>query len=679
MATGDKRLLGTLYINNTKIKRPLKPYGMDANGSVTGDIATYPGGNIEIRDSDASDSNKLQWVEVNDRGKTLLICDRVLFTSVKRDVLNSQGLIYGKTVNIDGKQYKLRSLTGGETHRGSDYYSGGSPNDNEWDRYIVNEGNIPGLPFPSASDRDKNNVHSDYTSPHNTFWNWYNVSSITQEVSPDNLFYMSRGHYSALYVAQFVKANSYPTIGFRPVLEEIKPKFYYDKYNVVKTWNEPPRIGLNDIPTNMNGLYKTKSWDSINKKWVGSGNWEAHEYTNIGSEGFIIDLPGTTLTEYVSRQYARADSKDHLRGYGGRLASSATEGPGARGTLVTSNIVADEGTYPENGKHSDGFWYVKKATANAFPTLILNTTDNRTLYENDTFLIEGQANDSDNGNIINVKYQINGGTIRAIDTKVSDGITPLFFNKQLRFKNGKLLDGETELTTALAENTPHQLRVGSEDDQGGKSAEQIRTFYVVPNRAPVITVDSIANQNDLINSDKLTISGTTSDPDSNDVIVKYKINSGLATQVYSGPAGEWTFDILLKDLLDGENRIVVEVTDTYNFKTSKTIKLNKTANLTPLSESVQRYKIVSPTGSAQGVLLWIQRSEDLVVSAEISMTNGSEQETYTAMTLTNSAPVSLGILEDEFTFQADTAKENINVKLNITGIGAVTLISGVLN
>ncbi len=92
-----------------------------------------------------------------------------------------------------------------------------------------------------------------------------------------------------------------------------------------------------------------------------------------------------------------------------------------------------------------------------------------------------------------------------------------------------------------------------------------------------------------------------------------------------------------------------------------------------------RLPSTNPTGSAQGVLLWIQRSEDLVVSAEISMTNGSEQETYTDMALTNSAPVSLGILEDEFTFQADTAKENINVKLNITGTGAVTLISGVLN
>ncbi len=318
-------------------------------------------------------------------------------------------------------------------------------------------------------------------------------------------------------------------------------------------------------------------------------------------------------------------------------------------------------------------------TNNKVPTINLATSHDVMLFEKDTFIISGTATDADVGNIINVKYQIGAGATHAIATNISDGSTPVSFNKQLIFKESRLWDGTTLITDNLVEGVSYQVTVWSEDDKGGKSAEQMRTFYVVPNRAPVITVDSIANQNDLINSDKLTISGTTSDPDSNDVIVKYKINNGLATQIYSGPAGEWTFDISLKDLVDGENSIVVEVTDTYNFKTSKTIKLNKTANLTPLSESVQRYKIVSPTGSAQGVLLWIQRSEDLVVSAEISMTNGTEQEAYTAMALTNSAPVSLGILEDEFTFQSDTAKENINVKLNITGTGAVTLISGVLN
>lgn len=34
-----------------------------------------------------------------------------------------------------------------------------------------------------------------------------------------------------------------------------------------------------------------------------------------------------------------------------------------RGTLVQSGIVAENGTYPTNGRHSDGYWYVRGSKA----------------------------------------------------------------------------------------------------------------------------------------------------------------------------------------------------------------------------------------------------------------------------------------------------------------------------
>ncbi|MFJ7971334.1 hypothetical protein [Psychrobacillus sp. NPDC096389] len=321
---------------------------------------------------------------------------------------------------------------------------------------------------------------------------------------------------------------------------------------------------------------------------------------------------------------------------------------------------------------------VYPVTSNSAPTININTTDNRTLYENDVITIDGQASDTDNGNIVNVKYSINGGTARAIMVDISDGTKSMPFNRQLTFKGGKLYEGETAISGALYEGTAHQLKVWAEDDKDGKSAEQIRTFYVVPNRAPKLTVNPFAPQSDLINADSVTFSGSTFDSDGNDMVVSYKLNGGLATEVYRGKDGEWSFDVKLKDLKDGENTVGIETVDSYNSKYSETRKINKTANLTPLSKSVQRYKIVSPTGSAQGVLLWIQREESATVSAEISMTNGTEQEAYSAMTLSNTAPVSLDIVEDQFQFQSDTAKENIFVKLNFSG-GAVTLVSGVLS
>ncbi|WP_342540044.1 hypothetical protein MHI39_20120 [Heyndrickxia sp. FSL K6-6286] len=324
-------------------------------------------------------------------------------------------------------------------------------------------------------------------------------------------------------------------------------------------------------------------------------------------------------------------------------------------------------------------------TYNFIPTLTLNSpTDNVTLYETNTLNIEGYAADADNGNIVNARYQLNGGTIRALATGISTGSNTIPFNKQLTFRGGKLYDGDTAVTDELAEGVAHQLKVWSEDDQGGKSPEQLRNFYVVPNRPPALTIDPFATKSDLINADKVTISGTASDPDGNTVVVSYKLNKGMSTEVYRGKDGAWTFDLSLKDLIAGENTVAIEVVDSYNSKTSKTLKLNKNRVATPLLTSEVRYKIDPPSGTAKGVLLWVQRDVGLTVTADISMGLKNEQETYEAMTLTNTAPVSSGVVEDEFVFEASAEKDNIMLKLTLSRESAdvndaITLISGVLS
>ncbi|MBU5214343.1 hypothetical protein [Heyndrickxia oleronia] len=299
-------------------------------------------------------------------------------------------------------------------------------------------------------------------------------------------------------------------------------------------------------------------------------------------------------------------------------------------------------------------------------------------------VINGKVTDADNGNIVNVRYQLDSGTVRALATAISDGATPITFNKQLTFKGGKLYDGETAITNSLEDGVAHQLKVWSEDDQGGKSTEQIRSFYVVPNRAPALTVDKFETKSDLINVDKITITGTASDIDGNDVVVSYRLNKGLNTEIYRGKDSPWSFDLSLKNLVEGENTVVIEVVDSYNFKTSKTLKLNKNLASTPLLQSVKRYQIVPPSGSAKGVLLWVQRQTGLTVTAEISMGLKGEQEVYEPMFPENSAPVTMGIIEDEFIFESDAPKDNIVVKLTLTRDSAdvsdaITLISGVLS
>ena len=177
--------------------------------------------NYTFGDTPAAEANQLQWHKIQDGDKTLLICDRVILVNCSWNDLNSQGYITGKEVTIDGAKYKCRVLTGGTGPRSSnDYYSGGTPTNNEWDRFITREEVITGLPAPVSSDLDSTQNATDLNSTHNQFWNWYYVYSWCQETYSGNSSYRAiRGCYSArpgLYLDATLQGAD---LGFRPVLE----------------------------------------------------------------------------------------------------------------------------------------------------------------------------------------------------------------------------------------------------------------------------------------------------------------------------------------------------------------------------------------------------------------------------------------------------------------------------
>lgn len=157
--------------------------------------------NYTFGDTPAAEANQLQWIKIQDGDKTLLICDRVILVSCSWNDLNGQGYITGKEVTIDGAKYKCRVLTGGSNYRNSsDAYAGGTPTNNEWDRFITREEVITGLPAPVSSDLDSTQNATDLNSAHNQFWNWYYVYSWCQETYSGNSSYRAfRGYYSARY------------------------------------------------------------------------------------------------------------------------------------------------------------------------------------------------------------------------------------------------------------------------------------------------------------------------------------------------------------------------------------------------------------------------------------------------------------------------------------------------
>ena len=182
---------------------------------MSGSMANYTFG-----DTPSADANKLQWVKIKDGDKTLLICDRVILVSVSWDDLNGQGYVTGKTITIDGTKYKCRLLTGGSNRRNNDWYAGGTPTNNEWDRFITREEVITGLPAPVSSDLDTNLNTTDHNSTHNQLWHWVGVYSWCQETWAENASHRARRGYGS---ARLWNSNSSGyrsvNVGFRPVLE----------------------------------------------------------------------------------------------------------------------------------------------------------------------------------------------------------------------------------------------------------------------------------------------------------------------------------------------------------------------------------------------------------------------------------------------------------------------------
>ena len=182
---------------------------------MSGSMANYTFG-----DTPSADANKLQWVKIKDGDKTLLICDRVILVSVSWDDLNGQGYVTGKTITIDGTKYKCRLLTGGSNRRNNDWYAGGTPTNNEWDRFITREEVITGLPAPVSSDLDTNLNTTDHNSTHNQLWHWVGVYSWCQETWAENASSRAnRGYSSARFWNYYSSGTRYVNVGFRPVLE----------------------------------------------------------------------------------------------------------------------------------------------------------------------------------------------------------------------------------------------------------------------------------------------------------------------------------------------------------------------------------------------------------------------------------------------------------------------------
>ncbi|QDY17532.1 hypothetical protein [Clostridium botulinum] len=185
--------------------------------------AIETGQEIQMRNTDSNPNYQISWVHIKDGNKHIYISTKVLITDITWGYLNERNMIYGTPVTVDGKDYKLRVLTGGvEINPDS---PGALPTDNEWDTIIQNTANITGLPKPTTEDLTNTNTYGQLDGTHNQMWNWWGINTICQETRTgfnQLLLKVTRGYKSAVSMESYDQTNHNKAFGWRPVLEYIE-------------------------------------------------------------------------------------------------------------------------------------------------------------------------------------------------------------------------------------------------------------------------------------------------------------------------------------------------------------------------------------------------------------------------------------------------------------------------
>ena len=139
-----------------------------------------------------------EYAQKNKYPHSLFVADYAVTNDVSWDALNTADLIFGKNYASGGVDYTLRTPSAGSDCTGLDDSQRGVPQSNEWDTML--------------------NKNSGYIQ------NWNRMFSWGQDVSPGGASYrVVRGYFSARFLNDKLAANSFPYVGFRPVLEVLNP------------------------------------------------------------------------------------------------------------------------------------------------------------------------------------------------------------------------------------------------------------------------------------------------------------------------------------------------------------------------------------------------------------------------------------------------------------------------
>lgn len=132
--------------------------------------------------------------------------------------------------------------------------------------------------------------------------------------------------------------------------------YYYNKYNTTTTYSQGPSTHYSNYNNPSYGGYPGYNFNSATNKYSMVGTYDPNSYNtgySLITGGMRVSTP-TSPNTWTLDDYLEANS---IVSY-------------SKGSLVQSNIIAADGTYPVNGRHTDGYWYVRGALV--FPAISVN-------------------------------------------------------------------------------------------------------------------------------------------------------------------------------------------------------------------------------------------------------------------------------------------------------------------
>ena len=195
---------GRYYFDLSAMNIPGKVNGRLPDSTLHYVPFTYAG-TIEAYKLTSAMATTEEYAEQNKYPHSLFVADYAVTHTVSWDDLNTAGLIFGKDYAAGGVDYTLRAPSVGSGYTGSDDSERGTPQSNEWDAIL------------DKANQDWKDNTSGYIK------NWSDKYSFGQDNYADALYRAFRGYYSARYWYLNYASLSFPSLGFRPVLEVLNP------------------------------------------------------------------------------------------------------------------------------------------------------------------------------------------------------------------------------------------------------------------------------------------------------------------------------------------------------------------------------------------------------------------------------------------------------------------------